>query len=246
MGLKSLLDQQAVKIKFAEDNPPKILRPEYADVLWPKFLNTRTVKDVKSLYGTDADHYLAVLFVNYLLNVKSDALMQGKAYEPSRFSVLLLTALLRTVNRKLTDFFTRKNLLIFQQSSRKIDVEDHYSPFLHAAALPSVNLYQNLIINKSMDATLHSMKGFLYPDFPDALKFDKVYSIDDLHKVPNFKWFYLGNTNGIVMHLKRIDKEIICLKITFDIPFVLPLGKFTKGSFHNLLVRSLNSFRAGY
>lgn len=246
MGLKNLLDKQATYIKHQSDSYPSIIKQGDGDALWQKFLETRTVQDIKTLYGKDAEIYTAILFINYLQNLKTNSLQMGKKYEPSSFSVALITMLLRTVNTKLFEFFRRKNLLVFQQSSRKIDIDDHYNIFLHANALPSVNIYQNLITSKKMDQVLNSLRGFLFKDFPQPLAFDKVYNIDQLANVPNFKWFYLGQTNGITLHLKRIDKEILCLKITFDIPFVLPLGKFTKGSFHNFLVRTLNSFRAGY
>ena len=247
MSFASTLKTHGLRIGYRPESYPSMVKPVHGDALWQQFNETRTIQDVRTLYENNADALISLLFINYLTNITSSAFVGGKKYEASQLSLTLITSLLKTVNKKLNELFRRKNLLMFKQGTRSIDVDLNYNSFLHASALPRVNIYQNLIVTQGdMNSVLHSLKGFLYRDFPKPLSFDKDYTIDSIKKQHIYNWFFVGDTSGIKVHLKRLNKDILCLKISFDFPYVLPLGKYTKQSFHNLLTRSLNSFNAGY
>jgi hypothetical protein len=247
MSFASTLKKHGLRIGHKSDSYPSMVKQHEGDALWEKFNDTQTIKDVRTLYETNADILVSILFINYLNNITTNAFVGGKKYEASQFSLNLITTLLKTVNIKLNELFRRKNLLVFRQGTRSIDVGLNYNSFLHASALPNVSIYQNLIIPKgNMDAALHSLKGFLYRDFPKPLSVDRDFTLDSIKKQNIYSWFFVGDVSGIKVHLKRLNKDILCLKISFDFPYVLPMGKYTKQSFHNLLIRSLNSFNAGY
>lgn len=250
MGLGLILKEHAKRISFHGESFPEILRLDTDDgrELWQAFLETQPVKDLKIVYGKNADNYIAILFVNYMLTRTSNPFILGRKYDPKTFSLKVLIAVLKTVNTKLNNFFHKKHLLQFSPSTRSVDVESNFSKFLNAFALPTVSIYQNVVLKRgNMESALSGLKGYLYRDFPEQLKVpDRPLNIDALKNHHNSKWFFVGSVDGISVYIRRMDKEILNLKISFDIPFVLPLGTLNKQSFYNLLVRSLNSFNAGY
>lgn len=250
MGLGLILKEHAKRISFHGDSFPEILRLDSKDgaELWSAFHDTQPVKDMKTVYGKNADNYIAMLFVNYMLTRSSNPFIMGRKYDPKTFSLKMVIAILKTVNTKLNAFYHKKNLLQFTPSSRLVQLDPNYSKFLNTFNMPKVNMYQNLVLKRgTLDSVLNGLRGYMYKDFPDQLKApDRPISLDRVKDLHNSKWFYLGDANGMSVYILRVDKEIVCLKISFDIPFVLPLGTLNKQSFYNLIVRSLNSFNAGY
>lgn len=250
MGLGLILKEHAKRISFHGDSFPEILRLDSEDglELWNAFHATQPIKDLKTVYGKNADNYIAILFVNYMLTRSSNPFIMGRKYDPKTFSLKLLIAILKTVNSKLNTFFHKKNLSQFSPSNRLVVLEQNYSKFLNTFTLPNVSIFQNIILKRgNLDTALNALRGYMYKDFPDQLKApERPLTLDYVKTQHNSKWFYLGSADGISVYIRRVDKEILNLKISFDIPFVLPLGTVNKQSFYNLVVRSLNSFNAGY
>jgi hypothetical protein len=250
VSLELILKKQKSLIGYDSESYPSILNLDTyeGEKLWNAFLECQTVKDVRSLYGKNSDIYISILFINYFLGLTSKPFRQGKKYSPEALSLKLLTATLKTVNRKLNSFFYRKGLLKFSQSNREISIGENYSTFLNAFVLPNVVIYQNLIIkNNDLDSELNRLKGYLFKEFPRQLtKPSKPVSIQNLKNHNISQWHYLETVDGITVSIRRIDSQILNLRISFDMPFIFPVGNLNKTSFYNLILRSLNSFNAGY
>lgn len=250
MSIRLLLQQHAKRVGHNPDSFPYILNLDSEDgnLLWSKFLATQPAKDIKTLYRDLSDQYLSLLFVNYLMNLKSNPFKQGKIYHPQSLSLKMLIAVMKTVNTRLNTLFHRKRLLQFSPANRQVHLDSNFSKFLNAFSVPNVVIFQNLVLKRgNFETALSSLRGYLYKDFPTQLiKPDRAIKIESLHKHNKMQWFYIGSADGISVSIRRIDDQVLNLRISFDIPFVLPLGNLNKQTFHNLIVRSLNSFNAGF
>ena len=230
------------KIIRAGPEGPRIVKPDFLD-LYPRFLESESCKHIDKLYKKDdADAIKQILFVSFVKTRSSSGLI--KPYDPSTYSVDCLVSLSKffsTFNR----FFKVKRLADFRFAYSCSEIKTGNNKFINAFAFPNITLCY-LAKHTDLDRLLSSVRGSLYKDFPDVLKVDgRTYRPDNLHSIPIYQWFYIANNSGVSFYAKRVGKNELALRCEFDIPFVLPLGKYSESSMRSLLIRYLKNINFG-
>lgn len=224
---------------------PQIINPQFME-LFDKFLTTQTAKELKILFKDTYEKMTQILFVSVLLNRTSKPFVGSKKYEPSLFSVDCLKELGRHFTASFKYELKRKRIDVFSFADRYVYVHPKSkSKLLNAMVFPKIVLIQNLK-SAEMDKVLNSLKGYMYKDFPNEFKV-ATYNIalDSLHTNPIYQWHFYGHFNGFKVFMRRVRKDTLTMRIEFDIPFILPLGKFSESSMTALIKRTIGSFDFG-
>ena len=233
------------KLIGASDSGPKIIRDQYSDVFF-KFLDTQTAQEIKSLFIKTYEQYIQILFVSVMLNRTSNPFVQGKQYEPSLFSIDCMQELSYYFTKAFKQEFKRKRLDIFNFTDRYVNVSSKSkSALLNSLVFPKIIIIQHLH-KHDMDRTLNALKGYMYRDFPREFTIPKVKpALDTLHASPIYQWYFYGEYSGFKVYMKRVTSDILAMRVEFDMPHILPLGKFTESSMIALLKRQIQTFSFG-
>lgn len=237
--------EKHAKLIGYSDEGPTIIKPQYME-LFEKFLTTQTAKEIKLLFKDTYSKMIQILFISVLLNRTSRPFRSGKTYEPSLFSVECLRDLGKYFTSAFKQEFKRRRIDVFDFADNYVYVHPKSkSKLLNALVFPRVVMIQHLK-SADMDRVINSLRGYMYKDFPREFAVPGFnIALDALHNSPIYHWHFYGHFSGFKVFMRRVRKDTLCMRIEFDLPFILPLGKFSELSMVSLLKKTISSFDFG-
>lgn len=238
--------KHAKLLKVSKEGYPESVRPEYKQ-LWVPFTKSLVAREIFTLYGKDTKMFTAaraVAFVSFLETQTSKPLNPLHKYSTVNFTKELLKQLSRAWPEIFNQRFKKSRLTEFEYGDTHIKVEPRFNKFLNMVVFPSVSLFKIMTVRGPLDATLAKLNGYLYTSFPDALKVPRVMvSPSNVRNIPLYQWHPLFTEMGIRVYIKRLSKEIVALRVDFDVPHMLPVGSSNIRVFSKFLERTISTFK---
>lgn len=225
---------------------PTVVRPEY-EQLWAPFTKSQVAREIFTLYGHDTKMFLAaraIAFVSFLETQTSSPLNPLHKYSTLNFTRELLKQLHRAWPKIFSLRFKKMRLTEFEYGDTHIKMDPRFNKFLNMSVFPSVSLYKIMTVRGKLDATLAKLNGYMYTTFPDALKTPVVtVSPSNVRNIPLYQWHPMFTEMGIRVYIKRLSKEILALRVDFDVPHMLPVGDSNIRVFSKYLERNISTFK---
>lgn len=238
--------KHAKALRVNKDGYPEAVRPEYKP-LWAPFTKSLVAREIFTLYGKDNKMFMAaraMSFVSFLETQTSKPLNPLYKYSTVNFTKELLKQLARAWPEIFGQRFKKSRLTEFEYGDTHIKIDPRFNKFLNMAVFPAVSLFKIMTVRGPLDATLAKLNGYLYTSFPDALKVPTVTtSPSNVKNIPLYQWHPLFTEIGIRVYIKRLSKEIVALRVDFDVPHMLPVGSSNIRVFSKFLERTISTFK---
>lgn len=233
-------------LKLDKLGMPTIVKPEYYP-LWDAFIKTLVAKSIKSVYKDpmQAQVVTAALFISHLHTLKSNPTSSSPPYRPEEFSILLLKYFATTFPKLLGPTLKKMlfNKLLF--GNRFVRVTSGYNKFLNSHIYPNVTVVQMLTVNGNLDQALSAIKHYSKLD-PSKLKTSNFkVAAKNLTTLPIYNWTYFTTISGIKFFLYRYDKNVLALRLEFDLPFILTQGNEPKRVMELRIIKMLKNIKFG-
>lgn len=238
--------QHAKLLRVNKEGYPTIVRPEYAQ-LWAPFTKSKVAHEIFILYGHDKVMFnsaRAFAFVSFLETQTSTPFKPIHKYTTQSFTNSVLKQLHRAWPNIFSKRFRKARLDEFEYGDTYVKLQPRFNKFLNMCVFPTVSLFKVMTVRGPLDSMLGRLNGYLYVTFPEGLKVPTVStSPSNVKNIPLYQWHPLFTEMGIRVYIKRLSKEIMALRVDFDIPHLIPVGSKNIRVFSKFLERSVSTFK---
>jgi hypothetical protein len=243
-ALKRVFAEHARRIKLSETGPGLVADNLNQD-LYEKFSNSPPSQELANLFAsTETQEVMRqILFTSFLLNLQSQPFSPASDYCPSKFSVEIVSNFSTAFRQIFADVLVKSRLNEFTDTGKRaVEFLPNESKFLNAFVFPNVRLL-HVFSATNLNAKLNSVKEYLFKNFPAEMGVPKA-AIDyrDATSIPLFRWYFFGSFNGIQTYMMRLNTNEFAIMFDFDLPFILPLGRYTKHRMINVFKTMLQNY----
>lgn len=243
-GIKRVFKKHGNEIKISKAGPA-IVSDETLRELFPQFASSLPIRELSNHFSSE-DLYETMsqlLFTSFMLNIQSSPFASNKSYCPSNFSIDLLVAFSTSFKEIFADVVRKTRLSEFKDTlKRSIIFSPNENKHLNSFVFPSVKMV-HVFTSMHMNQQLNSVKEYMFKDFPAEMCVpkNKLNHESAIHE-PLMSWHFFGSYNGIQVYMRRLNINEFAVLFDFDLPFVLPIGRYTSHRMRNVFTDLLKRY----